>query len=285
MNPLTIRRLGVDLDTPPLRHWCGGDAFRTAMFNALSFSFPAGEQFFIDSMRRTLAAAPAELRERFDEAQRGFIGQEATHRRIHDRFNAHLLAQGLRNHWDRRIRRRQRLIERSDPRVWLGFTAATEHFTAFFAEHLFAHPELLDGAEPRWRDLWLWHASEETEHRAVAFDLYRAAGGDERWRRRLFWMVSFTFATDLLRQTFNNLWHDGTWWRLSTWASGWRVLLGRGGLVRGTWRAWKAYLRPDFHPLQSDGTAGARWLESHRELAPAVGAGRSEAVDQAALQG
>lgn len=285
MSTLTVRRLQIDLDTPPERHWCGGDAFRTAMFNALSFSFPAGEQFFIDSIRRALAVAPAEVREAFDEAQRGFIGQEATHRRIHDRFNAHLVAQGLRNRWEARILRRQRFIERSDARVWLGFTAATEHFTAFFAEHLFAHPELLDGAEPRWRDLWLWHASEETEHRAVAFDLYRASGGDERWRRRLFWMVTLTFATDLIRQTLNNLWHDGTWWRPSTWASGWSVVLGRRGLVRSTWRAWRSYLRADFHPLQSDGTSGMRWLESHARLAPAVGARPSEAVDQAALQG
>ena len=43
---LTVRRLLVDLDTPLPQHWCGG-AFRTAFFNALSMSFPAGEQLFI----------------------------------------------------------------------------------------------------------------------------------------------------------------------------------------------------------------------------------------------
>ena len=70
---------------------------------------------------------------------------------------------------------------------------------------LLAQPTLLAGAQPRLRDLWLWHSSEETEHRSTAFDLYRALGGNERWRLRLFRVVSFYFATDLLRQTARNL--------------------------------------------------------------------------------
>jgi len=56
MTDLVVRRLLIDLETPVARHWNGGDAFRTAFFNALSFSFPAGEQFFIDSVRRVLTA-------------------------------------------------------------------------------------------------------------------------------------------------------------------------------------------------------------------------------------
>ena len=44
-------RLLIDLEAPIARHWNGGDAFRTAYFNALSMSFPVGEQFFIDSVR------------------------------------------------------------------------------------------------------------------------------------------------------------------------------------------------------------------------------------------
>ena len=102
MHDLTIRRLHVDLAQPFARHWCGGDAFRTAFCNALSMSFPAGEQFFIDSVRAGMAVLPATTKARFEAEARGFIGQEATHRRIHDLFNAHLARQGLDNAWQRR---------------------------------------------------------------------------------------------------------------------------------------------------------------------------------------
>ena len=70
---LTVRRLLIDLDTPLPRHWCG-DAFRTAFFNALSMSFPAGEQLFIESMRKGMATLPETRRAAFDAEVQGFIG-------------------------------------------------------------------------------------------------------------------------------------------------------------------------------------------------------------------
>ena len=44
MAALAVRRLLIDLEAPVARHWCGGDAFQTALLNALSMSFPAGER-------------------------------------------------------------------------------------------------------------------------------------------------------------------------------------------------------------------------------------------------
>ena len=83
MTDLVVRRLLVDMEAPIARHWCAGDAFRTALFNALSMSFPVGEQFFIDSVRDGFKALPPEQQERFRAEVQGFIGQEATHRRLH----------------------------------------------------------------------------------------------------------------------------------------------------------------------------------------------------------
>lgn len=272
MNELTVRRLQVDLETPFDRRWCGGDAFRTALFNALSMSFPVGEQIFIDSVKKGLAALPPERREAMAAEVQGFIGQEATHRRIHERFNEQLAAQGLVNHWERRIlaRRRRLLDPVAEPRAWAGITAATEHWTAIFAQHLLAHPWLLQGAEPRLAALWQWHSAEELEHRSTAFDLYRALDGNEVWRKRLFRIVSFNFVVDAARQTISNLWHDSALFRPSTWASAWRTLMGRDGLVRRGFGPWRAYLRADFHPLQADGSAGVRWLGANAALAPPV---------------
>src|SRR6187401_787217 len=102
MTDLAVRRLLIDLETPFDRHWCGGDAFRSALFNALSMSFPVGEQFFIDSVRAGLKTLPPAQQDRFRTGVQGFIGQEATHRRLHSLFNAHLERQGLVNDWERR---------------------------------------------------------------------------------------------------------------------------------------------------------------------------------------
>ena len=270
MNTLTVRRLLVDLDTPLQRRWCGGDAFRTAFFNALSMSFPAGEQLFIDSVKKGLSELPPEQQALFATEVQGFIGQEATHRRIHQRFNQHLLNQGLKNRYEERILARRPMLEAINTRNWLAVTAATEHFTAIFAEHLLAHPEPLAGAEPRLRDMWLWHSAEETEHRSTAFDLYVALGGNHAWRCRVFKAVAWNFAFDTARQTFLNLWHDGSWWRPATWASGWRTLFGRQGLVRLGYGPLKRYLREDFHPSQGDGVLSERWLAEHTALAPPV---------------
>ncbi len=88
---LTVRRLAVDLSQGFSRHWNGGDAFLTAYCNALSMSFPVGEQFFIDAVKSGAKALP-DTPENADLHQvvKGFIGQEATHRHLHGLYNAHL---------------------------------------------------------------------------------------------------------------------------------------------------------------------------------------------------
>lgn len=279
MTDLPVRRLLVDLQSPFERRWNGGDAFRSAFFNALSMSFPVGEQFFIDSVRDGLAKLPpdlpAERRAEFEAEVRGFIGQEATHRRIHALYNQQLQQQGFVNHWEQRAKRRLRKLEGVDVRIWLGATAATEHFTAILAEHLLNHHSPLAGAEPRLALLWRWHSAEESEHRCTAFDLYRALGGNQTWRQRLFLIVTWHFATDALRQTLHNLWRDGALWRWSTWKSAWRFLFagqdGEPGLIPAIAGPWRAYRRADFHPGQHGGEAGGRWLADNAASYTLVG--------------
>jgi hypothetical protein len=260
---LAVRRLLVDLTAPFPRRWCGGDAFLSAFFNALSMSFPVGEQFFIDAVRDGAKNLPDEARVAMEREIRGFVGQEATHRRIHQLFNTQLEQQGLRDFWSPRALERMKRLEGVDARHAVGVTAATEHLTAIFADWLLAHPRVLEGSEPRLATLWMWHAAEESEHRATAFDLYRALGGDERWRRRYMRVVSLNFALDLTRQTIDNLKRDGALWRLATWRSAARWLFARGGLVREVFGPWRAYFRAGFHPFQVDASSSQRWLAEH----------------------
>uniref|UniRef100_UPI001ABC11D6 metal-dependent hydrolase n=1 Tax=Variovorax paradoxus TaxID=34073 RepID=UPI001ABC11D6 len=207
---------------------------------------------------------------------RGFIGQEATHRRIHSLFNAHLEKQGLVDRWTERASKRLSLMEGADPRHALAVTAATEHFTAMFAEWLLAHPQILDGAEPRLRTMWLWHSAEELEHKSVAFDVYRAAGGSDEWRTRWFRRVTLMFLGDLMHQTLANLRHEKQLWKWSTWKSAARILLARHGLLRGNYAMWRRYLRADFHPAQQDSSLSERWLVDNRAAYVPVGAAATQ---------
>lgn len=265
MTQLVVRRLLIDLKAPVKRHWCGNDPFLTAWFNALSMSFPVGEQFFIDSVRRGFKALSPGQQETFKAEMQAFVGQEATHRHIHALFNEQIAKHGLVNAWEPSVRRQLRQIEGIGPRHELAITAAYEHFTALFAEWLLMHPAVLEGCEPRLKTLWLWHSAEECEHRSTAFDLYQALGGNHAWRYR--WMVRITlvFLSQAVRQTAINLHRDGTLWHWRTWHSGWRHLMGPQGLLRCCYKPWKAYFQAGFHPGQHASELAQRWLQDNRD--------------------
>lgn len=271
MTDLVVRRLLIDLETPFARHWNGGDAFRSAFFNALSMSFPLGEQYFMDSVRNGLKSLPEAERAPYAAEVQGFVGQEATHRRIHALFNGHLLKQGYVNRIEQRAQARMRANAHLDLRNHLAATAATEHFTAIFADWMLRHPEALEGAEPRLQTLWLWHSAEESEHRNTAFDIYKATGGNQVWRVRIFRAMTVIFLSDLLRQTVRNLWRDGCLFKPSTWRSASRLLFARDGLIRGNVALWRDYVRPDFHPSQHDASHSQQWLRENSAQFSVVG--------------
>lgn len=263
MTDLVVRRLVIDLETPFPGRWNGGDGFRSAFFNALSLSFPAGEQFFIDAVRAGLKALPEDKRADMAAEVQGFIGQEATHRRIHALFNLHLANLGYDNEIERRANQRRKLHEGDDLRNKVAATAATEHFTAIFADWLLRHPEALEGAEPRLQTLWMWHSAEESEHRNTAFDMYQALGGSHAWRIKVFKYITATFLYDVARQTLRNMWHDGSLFHWRSWRSAGHMLFGRDGLIRGNYGLWKAYFAPDFHPSQQPAALSQHWLRDN----------------------
>ncbi len=272
MSQLVVRQLLIDLQKPLAVRWNGGDAFTSAFMNALSMSFPVGEQFFIDSLRRAQHELTPAQQSQFADELKGFIGQEATHRRLHGLFNQHLQAQGLVNHWAGRAQQRVAQIEKLNVRHGVAATAATEHFTAVLAQWLLSNPGFMAKAEPRLQTLWHWHASEESEHRSTAFDLYKALNGNEEWRLRWMRLMTFFLLTDLLRQTINNLWHDGSLFKPSTWRSAWVFLMTKEGLFRASFAMWRRYFRPDFHPQQDDDSLSRAWLSEHENAYARVGA-------------
>jgi predicted metal-dependent hydrolase len=142
--------------------------------------------------------------------------------------------------------------------------AALEHYTATLAETLLGDPEARgqvghDGV----RQLLMWHALEEAEHKSVAFDVFRHAGGTERMRVFLMWVTHLTFLLETSIWTTVSLALDPAVRR--------RPLRVLGGL----WRLRKSpfvkphvvqqlfdYHRKDFHPTDRDTDALiAEWRE------------------------
>ena len=271
MSDLVVRRLLIDLSAPFPSRWNGGDAFRSAFLSALSMSFPVGEQYFMDSVRNGFKTLPPDLQARFAKEVQGFVGQEATHRRIHALFNAHLDTLGYDNEIERRATRRLKANAHRDVRLHVAATAATEHFTSLFADWMLRHPEALAGAEPRLQTLWQWHSAEESEHRNTAFDIYKAMGGGHVWRIRAFRYITVTFLCDVMRQTVRNLWHDGSLFKMSTWRSGATMLFAKDGIIRGNYQGWRDYLARDFHPSQHDASMSAQWLTDNATQFRVVG--------------
>jgi uncharacterized protein len=170
-----------------------GDIVMSHVLTVLSSVFPDGEDFFVRSVR----AASGEITDpKLAKDVEGFIGQESMHGREHRMLNDKLAELGYPTHEiGRYIRAVTAFRERfQTKKTNLAFTAALEHYTASLAENLLTHEEArAEIGHPGFRYLLMWHALEESEHKAVAFDVYRGIGGAERMRVFTMWLTHITF--------------------------------------------------------------------------------------------
>ena len=235
------------------KYFASGDTVMSHAVATLSAMFPPGEDFFVRSVR----AHRDEITDaRLREQVKGFIGQEAMHGRGHREFNDRLAAmgyptKGLEKVVDRSLRIRERIQGR---RANLAVTAALEHYTATFAETLMAAEEAQQLFDvPAVRSLLLWHALEESEHKAVAFDVYRHVGGGERLRRLMMKLTTVSFVSALVLATTVSLLKDPEVRRHPVQL--WRGLSGlrRSPFVnREAWQRTRDYNRAGFHPDDND---------------------------------
>lgn len=250
--PIPVRRPDLALSPTLPRYWNGGRPFATHFFDALSSTFPDGEASFVRSVQhyRGRIEDPELAR-----AVQAFVGQEAQHRKQHGAHLDLLLGQGYSGLAKRnRITRASlRLFERHAPRAALASTASLEHLTAILARRLLGDSERWCGEmDPRMAALWRWHALEEAEHKAVAFDVLAAVAPG--YGRRVMALVgnSLGLAIEVLDRTVYMLWKDGLLFRRETWREGWDFLLGRDGFLRGLGADYRAWFRRDFHPDDED---------------------------------
>lgn len=236
------------------RHWVRGDMFATAFLNALSVVFPRGEAFMIEALHPWRSRTEGQLAQ--DVAT--FIAQEAAHSREHIAFNRAVVNAGYDiEALDQAIRQFVSFFAKCGEVTKLGATMCIEHLTAIVAAEILKNRDHLEGTDLELRKLWLWHAIEEVEHKAVAFDVWMFAtrewSGTRRWltRSALLIAVTISFFINRTRGQVELLRQDGI-----PKAKGWWLCLrhgfARGSIGRNVLKPWTHFLRPGFHPNQID---------------------------------
>lgn len=249
------RDLRFEFSPETLRAWHPEGAHVAHFFNAMSIFFPEGEKMFIEAVRH--------YRDRIDDPKlraevQAFVGQEAMHSREHRRYNEALTEAGLPverlEGWLKGFL--SRVKERTSAREKLAITIALEHFTAILAGQLLEDKTVADAGE--MGNVWRWHAIEETEHKAVAYDVYEEVTRDTRpllsYLLRsgvmlsttvIFWTLVFRFHWVLVRE-------DGLAGDMKGWMRLGRYLLLEPGVLRRLVIPWAKYFRPGFHPWEDD---------------------------------
>ena len=251
------RRISFEeaLQSVPKHFAADGDLLHSHVAASLSAVFPDGEDFFVKSVRhfRDQITDPTLKRQ-----VAGFIGQEAMHGREHRAFNDRLAELGyptkqVERFTEKGLALRWRLLSAKSN---LATTAALEHFTATLAELLLTSEETRASfGHEEVKNLFVWHALEESEHKAVAFDVYKAVGGTERMRRVTMNVITAGFLAGMVLQVGISLAFDRATYKPGNLRKSWKKFCRSPVMQREVWDQLREYNRPDFHPDNRDTTA------------------------------
>lgn len=243
--------MAIDMSKPAPKYWLCGSPVLTSFAYAMSAIFPVGERFFVNAVR---AALPQLDSTALQATARAFMGQESHHAHLHVQYNARAQAEGFQVHaLTARLEPVSRWVQRATSvATQLAITAAFEHFTAMLSTQVLAEDDFLGDAPEPHRTLWRWHAAEEAEHKAVAFDVFQAVDG--RYVRRVVWylLISLSFTLATSQRVLYLMWHDGTLLQRGNLIALMAWLFGPSGMMTRVMPRWFAYLRPSFHPDDHD---------------------------------
>jgi predicted metal-dependent hydrolase len=252
-TPIKPRHMSFPFEKVEKKFFFGGNSLKTVFAAALSSTFPPGEKEFIDSVRLYRDKVTDE---NLKQQIKGFIGQEGHHSHQHKRANEELKSRGLdavrlEKHLEKDI---AKFLKRkhATPKFRLAMTVGMEHLTAIMAEYVLNNPDILADLEEPVQELLYWHAVEEIEHKAVAFDVYMSCEGDQKYLRRILRLVNVLFTVRISFYMVALL----IWARkMPSWADvkGFgSFMFGKRGLVRQIRKPYKDYFKEGFHPWDHD---------------------------------
>ena len=262
------RDLHFSMDGADNGPWLDGDPVATAIFNAMSLTFPDGERLFIDAVK----AHRSQVSGKLAQDVKDFISQEAIHSREHHLLNNKIdRAKYPVDEIEAEIRERIAFGRSGGPIRMLMATICLEHFTSMMADlmtglEIDGEP-LFSKTDPALERLWRWHAMEETEHKAVAYDVFLEATKDWPPFRRYFRLclsmciITHHFTSHVADHAARLLVADGYSYEeglREVKAFLWKkpALFGKG------WKVWLSWFKPGFHPWDHDNRdVMAKWKE------------------------
>ena len=180
------------------------------------------------------------------------------HGREHEEYNERLTEQGMpAAELGRSILTIIEAAKRLPKPAQLSITIALEHFTAIYGDLLLRKPELIAGSNPTMTAMWRWHALEETEHKAVAYDVYSKVVGRNLsayvLRTSTLVVITTIFLSLIAVAMARMLVADKTFSKgPREWAKFAWFMLGPQGGLRGIALPWLDYFKPGFHPWDHD---------------------------------
>lgn len=247
---ITVRRLNYN-PKAIRRHFFANSPVMSHLLTALSSTFPIGEQFFVHSVRNVRDKVKDE---KLQAQIAAFIGQEAMHSKAHAEFNDAWRRDDYQlDNFQAWLARRDEFIRTTHPKLQLAITCAFEHFTALLGGYILRHPEVLSTLDEDATKLWVWHAIEEIEHRAVAFDVYQAVYKDTKVRRNIMRSVTTGFASLTFYSATRLFWQD----RRKSLPKVSRNLYGIyliSKMMIELIPEYLSYYKEDFHPSEIDYT-------------------------------
>ena len=261
-----VRRMNFEFGEVP-RYWAANDAGLTHFMTTLSALFPEGEQFFVDSTR-AVRKHPKLSDPDLQREISAFIGQEAMHSKEHLAFNSSAQSYGydirtMEQQTGKVIRTGTKILTTllkpfgvTKEMIDLTGTCALEHFTAVIAAELLQNKDVQAMFnDSTMHQLWMWHAVEENEHKAVVFDVYTAIYGHglKAYTMRaiamiiamgLIFMTQSYFTAQLMKIDGKLTWKDSKYML--------KFMYARKGFMTRQIPELLDFFRPNFHPNDSD---------------------------------